>query len=84
MARAYRIKLLLSGHYKLWNDINSELLLKCSHFLTSENKKILNDFISARQSTLFKRIYLMKKIGLYRQTWLGGLSLKLSVFLNKI
>jgi len=83
-ARAYRIKLLLSGHYKLWNDINSGLLLKCSHFLTSENKKILNDFISARQTTLFKRIYLMKKIGLYRQTWLGGLTLKLSIFLNKI
>ena len=84
VGRIYRIRLLLLGQYKLWTDINIDILLKVSYILTYENKKILDEFVRARKLPLFKRYSLMRQIGLYRQTWFGNLAFQLCILLNKI
>lgn len=83
-ARFLRIRGLLQGRFRTWNDINLKALSEHSHLLTRDNRKILSDFIEARQSSLIKRLFLFKRSGIYRQTLFGNLGLLLGVFLNKV
>lgn len=83
-ARLHRIRGLLQGRFRTWNDINLKALSEHKHILTSTNQHVLNDFIEARQSSLLKRLMLFKRSGIYRQTLFGNLGLLLGVFLNKV
>lgn len=83
-ARLQRIRGLLKGHFRTWNDINIKALLNHKHMLTAENLKLLQTFAEARQSNLFRRITLFKRSGIYRQTLLGNLGLIFGLFLNKV
>jgi glycosyltransferase involved in cell wall biosynthesis len=83
-ARFLRIRGLLQGRFRTWNDTNLKVLSEHSHLLTRDNNKILSDFIEARQSSLIKRLFLFKRSGIYRQTLFGNLGLLLGVFLNKV
>lgn len=83
-ARFLRIRGLLQGRFRSWNDANLKALADHEHLLTSHNLRILNDFLEARQSHLLKRIMLFKRTGVYRQTLFGNLGLLLGVILNKV
>ncbi|MCV2875071.1 glycosyltransferase [Rhodobacteraceae bacterium XHP0102] len=83
-ARFLRIRGLLQGRFRAWNDINLKALSEHSHVLTADNRKILSDFIEARQSSLIKRLFLFKRSGIYRQTLFGNLGLLLGIILNKV
>jgi len=83
-ARLARICGLFRGRFRRWNDINLKALSGQKHLLTSENRKILNDVIEARQSSLFKRLYLCKRSGINRQTLLGNFGLFFAVLLNRV
>lgn len=83
-ARLSRIRGLLQGQFRTWNDTNLKALSECRHSLTAENRQILNDFMGARQSRLLKRLWLFKRSGIYRQTLLGNLGLLLGILLNKV
>ena len=83
-ARFLRIRGLLQGRLRTWNDINLKALSEHSHLLTADNRKILNNFTEARQSSLLKRLFLFKRSGIYRQTLFGNLGLLLGVFLKKV
>jgi hypothetical protein len=52
-ARAQRIKKLMGGHFKRWNDKNLELLKPFQNRLTPENAKILSSFDSNRNANIF-------------------------------
>jgi glycosyltransferase involved in cell wall biosynthesis len=56
-ARFLRICGLLQGRLRTWNDINLKALSEHSHLLTADNRKILSNFIEARQSSLIKRLF---------------------------
>jgi glycosyltransferase involved in cell wall biosynthesis len=83
-ARLLRIRGLLRGRFREWNDINLAALSAHKHLLTNSNQRVLSDFIEARQSSLIKRLFLFKRSGIYRQTLFGNLGLLLGVFLNKV
>ena len=83
-ARLLRIRGLLRGDYRKWNDINLAALWKHEHSLTFNNRRALCDFTQARQSSLLKRLLLFRRTGIYRQTLLGNLGLLLAVFLNRV
>lgn len=83
-ARFVRIRGLLQGQLRTWNDTNLKALSEHAHLLTRDNRKILSDFIEARQSSLIKRLFLFKRSGIYRQTLFGNLGLLIGVFLNKV
>ena len=83
-ARFLRMRGLLRGRFREWNDINLAGLSAHKHLLTKSNQRVLDDFVEARQSSLIKRLFLFKRSGIYRQTLFGNLGLLLGVFLNKV
>ena len=52
--------------------------------LTPANFKTLKMWITLRQSSLIKRIYLLKKSGIYRQTLFENITLYIAAFLGKL
>lgn len=83
-ARLLRIRGLLRGRFREWNDINSAALSAHKKLLTKSNQQVLDDFVEARQSSLIKRLFLFKRSGIYRQTLFGNLGLLLGILLNKV
>ncbi len=84
IARLKRIHMLLQGRFREWNDRNTAELLKISYILSDENQRTLKNFRQGRQSSFLKRLYLIHKCRLYRQTLLGNLGLIAAVLLNKL
>jgi hypothetical protein len=83
-ARLKRIKMLWQGRFHDWNDGNINSLESMLHRLTPENQKILKLFSIARKSSLLRRIMLLKRSGIYRQTLLGNLGLVAAAILGKL
>ena len=84
LARIRRIKALFRGQFKEWNESNLIDLKANKHLLTEANKQVLQDFDMARQSTLLKRLLLMKRSGVYRQTVFGNLGLIIATLINRV
>lgn len=79
-----RVKLALEGSWKKWTKVNLSLLLKQKD-LPIQSKNIINDFYLLHSSkNIFKKLFLLKKLGLYRQSFLGNINLVLAVLINKI
>ena len=83
-ARFYRLKMLMAGRFTEWSDVNIENLNRCRALLTEDNRAKLDYFIEARESGLIRRIWLMRKSGVYRQTTMGNIALWIAIILNKI
>ena len=83
-ARLLRVRGLLRGRFRKWNDINLAMLSAHKHLLTISNQRVLDDFMQARHASLPKRLKLFKRSGIYRQTFLGNLGLLLGVILNRV
>lgn len=80
-----RLKHVLSGRYKKWNDINTIALTKIRHLLTEEHLDVFDYFIAARKATSVKdKIRLLNIAGVYRQNRRGTFALFLAILLNKI
>lgn len=84
LARFKRISGLMDGHFKMWIDSNIYALNKADVNITPENRFILESFNVARNSNLFKRLYVFRKLGMYRQTLLGTLGLYVAIVLKKL
>ena len=82
--RLLRMRDLLRGRFRDWNDINLTALSAQKHLLNKSNQRVLDDFVEARQSSLIRRLFLFKRSGIYRQTLFGNLGLLLGVVLNKV
>ena len=82
-ARCYRIYMLLTGRFKVYNERNICSLLTVHHLLSPENQKLLDQFRELRNSKFLKRLSIFSKIKIYRQTIFGNLGLFVAVFLNK-
>lgn len=83
-ARIFRIRTLLQGGFRKWIDINLEALIANKHLLTKQNQEVLATFIEARQSSLFQRLALFKRAGIYRQSFLGNLGLLVGILFNRV
>ena len=83
-ARLVRIRQLLSGRFRSWNDVNLKALSVHRNLLTPENQSILDHFMLARHSSLIKRLILCRRAGIYRQTLLGTVGLFIGLLFNKV
>lgn len=83
-ARVQRIKKLMDGHFKLWNDKNLELLKPFKNRLTPENVRILSCFDNKRNASILSRIRIIFDARLYRQTFCGNIALIVAIFFKKI
>jgi glycosyltransferase involved in cell wall biosynthesis len=83
-ARMIRIRMVLNGNFRIWNDRNIHALQQLRHKFTPENKCIFDQFTSARNSALFYRLTGLVRSGIYRQTLLGNLGLVFAAIFKKI
>jgi len=84
LARLQRLKGLLAGRFKNWNQINLNALNEMSSFLTDENREVLSLFSKARRGFVFSRIYNLYRSGVYRQTLAGNIGLISAAILRKL
>jgi glycosyltransferase involved in cell wall biosynthesis len=84
IARFKRIKMLLLGGFREWNNRNLNSLAKNRHTMTATNQQIFEDFVKARQSSLIKRLFLVKRSGIHRQTLMGNLGLLFGLAINRL
>lgn len=82
--RLIRLGKMCSGRFSEWSSQNLLILNSVKQRLTPENQLTLEQFEQARQSPFFRRLYLMKKSGVYRQSTQGNASLFLAACLKKI
>lgn len=84
LAKLKRLGGVLKGNFSTWNELHVEALTNSHLILTRQNLQKLSFFIKARNSFLFKRIFFLRKAGVYRQTTEGNIALWLAVLLKKV
>ncbi len=82
--RVIRLGKMCSGRFNSWSNQNLIVLADFKKKLTPDNRVTLEQFEQARQSPLLRRLFLMRKSGIYRQTRKGNISLFVAACLNKI
>ena len=84
LARATRLKLLLQGRFRRWNDANLQALLGIRHLLTPANREVLDEFVALRDAGPLERVARLHRSGLYRQTVLGNLALSAAALIRRL
>ena len=83
-AQLIRIKKLLSGGYKEWNQINIDALKKSSICLVEKNANIFRYFEKSREGGLLIRMVNLIKCKIHRQTIFGNIGIFIGFILRKI
>ena len=79
--RSYRS---LGGLFRQWTDTHVAALNKHRKFLTPENRRILDQFATARKAWLPARIIGLRRSGICRQSLAGNIKLFVLVLLGKV
>lgn len=82
--RVVRLGKMCTGRFRQWSSQNLLILKGFSEKLTPQSQQTMARFEQARDSALIRRIFLMKKSGVYRQTSPGNISLFIATCLNWI
>jgi glycosyltransferase involved in cell wall biosynthesis len=83
-ARLIRIKKILDGRFRGWNDANIKALECFASQLSSENLIKVAWFQKLRSKFLLIRVYSFFRSGIRRQTVIGNIALFIAALLNKI
>lgn len=79
-----RFCIVANGNYKRQNSNNLKAILNNQNLLIKSNQITLKNFIKARKSSFFKRIFYFIKSGVYRQTFTGNIFLFIGVVFKKV
>jgi glycosyltransferase involved in cell wall biosynthesis len=79
-----RIKGLLNGVWKEWNDMHVEALQANAALLTETNQRALNAYASARKTTLIGRLRGLYASGAYQQTSIGNAGLLAAALIKRL
>ena len=80
--RLARFSLGLRGRKRDWNTINVAALQQNRNLLTAQNRRILDDFVAARNAKLLPRVLGMWRSGVYAQSGFGRLGLFVAILLK--
>lgn len=83
-ARLVRLKFILSGRFKHWNDKNTVALQTISDQLIPSAHQTIEEFNAIRKAGRINSLWILYKSGIRRQTTLGHISLYIACFLKKI
>lgn len=83
-ARLRRIGGLLAGRQRAWNDRHLGLLRQCAPLLTPEARAIADMLAEMHTVPLLRRLVLLRKSGLYRQSRMGQVGLIFGCLLGRI
>jgi len=78
-----RVLLMLRGEFAGWIKSN-EFHLERHPKITAKNKLIIESFKKLSSWNIFERLFIFFKIGLYRQTLFGNVSMLVAVLLKKL
>jgi len=84
VGRWARMRKMFVGTFCEWNDHNLNVLNSNQLSLTGESLITLKCFEHARECNFLKRIYLLRKAGLYRQSSLDNIALLLAASIGRI
>jgi glycosyltransferase involved in cell wall biosynthesis len=83
-ARLFRMRMLVQGRFRYWNDKNIEALQSVDHLMTPQNRHILRLFAQAREQSVWRRLLSLKRSGVRRQTWFSQISLFAAALFGKL
>jgi glycosyltransferase involved in cell wall biosynthesis len=83
-ARLKRIRQLLRGDFAVWNRANVAALRCSADALSSENRALLDDFARLPSLPLMRRLGVLRRMRLYRQTTISTVALWVAAVLGQI
>lgn len=83
-ARLKRVRQLLRGDFRSWNNINIAALRTSAHRLSSENRSLLENFAAMRIQALPRRLLALAQLRLYRQRLSDQLALWMAAILGRL
>ena len=84
-AKLVRLRMLMNGRFRDWNDINIAALRRLpAQLIRPRNREVLELFAQAKSATVLKRLAYLRRSGVYRQTLLGDLGLLAAVMIKRI
>jgi glycosyltransferase involved in cell wall biosynthesis len=82
--RFLRLRALLEGRVIMWNDTNIQALNRTRSLLTPSNLTTLDRFACARKSALPRRLYLLWRAGVYRQSVLDNIGIFVGFLFGRV
>jgi len=82
--RLTRVRMMFSGTFREWTHKNLAALRTCAGLLDERSRVALARFETARDANLLRRLYLLKKAGVYRQTGFGTVGLIIAASIRRI
>ncbi len=82
--RLARVRLMFGGTFREWTQKNLAALRTCAGLLDDRSRVALARFETARDANLPRRLYLLKKAGVYRQTGFGTVGLIIAASIRRI
>ncbi|MEO1555354.1 MAG: glycosyltransferase [Pseudomonadota bacterium] len=83
-ARLRRLFQLLRGDFRVWNQTNVAALRACGAVLRPDHRRMLESFAHLSSLPLLRRLLLLRRLGLYRQTAGGTLTLWFAVLFRLV
>jgi hypothetical protein len=83
-AMLMRLRMVVGGRYRRWNDQNMIALNAAAHFFTVENRTLLTAFAQARVAPLPQRLRGLWSLGLYRQGFISQAAFWLAAIFGRI
>ena len=83
-ARLWRARQVLGGRFKRWGEINAQGLARVREQLTRENRRIFDDFSTARTGFLPLRLLALKRSGVHRQGFIDNIGLYVAALFNRL
>jgi hypothetical protein len=78
LAMARRARMVAAGGWAKWTDLNLKALSSAVHLLTPENRRLVEELAMRRNGSMVARVRALARLGLYRQTTYGQLTLHLA------
>lgn len=79
-----RIRKLMRGEFRQWNEKHLALLEEHAEVLSSDNRAILASFKDARSSNFLRRVHGALRSGIYRQTLLGQIGVMTAICFMRV
>jgi len=83
-ARLRRVRLLMRGQLRGWIDQNIAAIRRIAPRLTPTNRGVLESFLAARCGGTLRRVWGLKRSGVYRQTFMGNVGLFVAALFKKL
>lgn len=83
-ARWKRVRMLLAGTFRSWNEMNILALTEAQALLIPDSRSVLEQFRNLRHQRGFTSVYNLSRSGIFRQTRLGNIALWVAAAFGKL